>query len=66
LNLPETQTIQMNMINVSGQKIYSTDLRQLSGVFRKSISLKDKPNGIYYLQIITDHQVINKKMIKQE
>jgi hypothetical protein len=56
----------VNIINAAGQKIYSTQLKQVSGLYRKLLNLKESPNGIYYLQIISDDAMISKKIIKQE
>lgn len=66
LNLPETQNLKLNLINVAGQKLIATELKQVSGNYRKSINLKEIPNGIYYLQVNSDKQFITKKIIKQD
>jgi hypothetical protein len=66
LNLLKTENLIVNIINAAGQKIYSTQLKQVSGLYRKLLNLKESPNGIYYLQIISDDAMISKKIIKQE
>jgi hypothetical protein len=52
-------------MNIAGQVIYSDELNQFIGAYKKPISLHENAAGIYYLQIITNDEVINKKIIKQ-
>jgi hypothetical protein len=66
LNFSKTENVILNVINVAGQKIYSTTLKQVRGTYKNSLSLEANPNGIYYLQIITDHVMMSKKIIKQD
>lgn len=66
LNLKETENVKVSIITVAGQKIVAAELKKMNGTYRQSISLKENANGIYYLQIITDHQIISKKIIKQD
>jgi hypothetical protein len=65
LNFSQTENVIVNIINATGQKIYSSQLKQVSGLYRKSIDLKEIPNGIYYLQIVADKITLRKKIIKQ-
>ncbi len=66
LNFSKTENVIVNMINASGQNVYRTKLKQVSGTYKKSLDIKEHPAGIYYLQIITDDSMISKKIIKQE
>ena len=52
-------------MNIAGQVIYSDNLNQFAGEYKKAINLHENASGIYYLQVITDDEVINKKIIKQ-
>ena len=65
-NLSTMQNIKMNLLNASGQTIQAFELRQQRGENKKSISLGAYANGMYYLQIITNEGMINKKIFKQE
>lgn len=66
LNLLKPENVKVDIINASGQKIYSITLKQITGFYRKSLDLKDQPNGIYYLQVITDGVMMSRKIIKQD
>lgn len=66
LNLTEASNVKIQLMNVSGQKLYSSELKRISGKYTQSFNLKEESNGIYYLQVITDHQVISKKILKQK
>lgn len=66
LNLTGTENVKIQLMNVAGQKIYASELKRISGKYTKSLSLKENSNGIYYLQIITDQEVISRKILKQE
>jgi len=64
-NLLKTENVKMNLINTSGQVIQSQELKQVKGLYKKPIYLGDYANGVYYLQIVTNEGVINKKIFKQ-
>jgi hypothetical protein len=66
LNLSETKNMRIQLINVSGQKLCDLELKRIAGKYVKVLDLKGKAAGIYYLQIITDHGLISKKIVKQE
>ncbi|MGZ4059053.1 MAG: SBBP repeat-containing protein, partial [Bacteroidia bacterium] len=64
-NLIKQSTVKINLVNISGQVIYTNELSDFIGEYKKPISLNENAAGIYYLQIITNDAVINKKIIKQ-
>ncbi|HEX8517571.1 MAG TPA: SBBP repeat-containing protein [Bacteroidia bacterium] len=57
--------IKISLMNVSGQLIFSEAADQSAGTYRKSVDLSGYPAGIYYLQIITQENVITKKIIRE-
>jgi uncharacterized delta-60 repeat protein len=65
LNLSKASDVKINLTNIAGQLVYTEQLSQYAGVYKKQISLHENAKGMYYLQIITNDQVINKKIIKQ-
>lgn len=66
MEIPKTQILQLSIINVLGQAIFSEKLTNARGKFIKRINLIDQPTGIYNLQILTDNNhIINKKIIIQ-
>ena len=64
LNLLKANDVKINITNVAGQLVYSNELNQFVGTYKKQISLSEFAKGIYYLQVITNDEVINKKIIK--
>jgi type IX secretion system substrate protein/beta-propeller repeat-containing protein len=62
-NLNDASSVQLNVMNISGQVIYSETMNA-AGNFKKQIDLSGYANGIYYLQAITNDKVINRKIIK--
>lgn len=65
ISLSKSSAVKINMLNVAGQAVYREQLSQFTGVYKKQVDLKDLAKGIYYLQVITDGDVVTKKIIKQ-
>ncbi len=65
LSLLKANTVKINLMNMEGQFIFTDIMNQFTGSYKKQINLHEVPNGIYYLQVITNDQVINKKVVKQ-
>jgi len=61
----EVQNLEISIINVVGEAVYTADLDQFVGQFTKEVSLATYPKGVYFLEITTDQGVINKKLILQ-
>ena len=61
----EVQNLEISIINVVGEVVYTADLDQFVGQFTKEVSLATYPKGVYFLEITTDKGVINKKLILQ-
>ena len=61
----EIQNLEISIINVVGEAVYTADLDQFVGQFTKEVSLATYPKGVYFLEITTDKGVINKKLILQ-
>jgi len=61
----EVQSLEISIINVVGEAIYTADLEQFVGQYTKEVSLATYPKGVYFLEITTDKGVINKKLILQ-
>jgi uncharacterized delta-60 repeat protein len=56
--------VKINLVNITGQQVYLEEIGQRNGIYKKQISLKENAKGIYYLQVITESGVINKKIIR--
>jgi hypothetical protein len=61
----EKQDLEIRILNVIGEVVYTADLDQFVGQFTKEVSLGEYPKSIYFLEIETDDGVINKKLILQ-
>ena len=64
-NLAKQSDVKIKLMDIAGQIIYSDELNQFLGEYKKPINMHENADGIYYLQIITNDEVINKKIIKQ-
>jgi hypothetical protein len=52
-------------MNVIGEEIVNENLEQFIGEYTKQINLTNNAKGIYFLEIETNNEVINKKLILQ-
>ena len=57
------QNLQIRIINVLGNVIYTEDKQQFVGEFVKQVDLDKYGKGIYFLEIETERGIINKKLI---
>jgi len=63
INIAKNQNIEIRLLSLSGQVLYEEKPGQLIGAYQKKIDLKGYAKGIYYLQIITDTEVINREIV---
>jgi hypothetical protein len=61
----EVQDLEVRMINVVGEVIYTENLEQFVGAYTKQIDLAAYTKGVYFLEITTNNGVVNKKLILQ-
>ena len=59
------QDLSIRILNVIGEELVSEDLEQFIGEYTKQIKLSDNAKGIYFLEIETNNEIINKKLILQ-
>ena len=64
-NTEQKQDITLRIRNIVGEEIYTEDLKQHDGTYTKAISLENYPKAIYFLEIETGVEIINKKLILQ-
>ena len=62
--MDKSSNVKINLMNVTGQLIYSEEMDANVGTNKKQISFLENANGIYYLQVITNEGVVTKKVIK--
>lgn len=63
LPLSKGTALILRLFDAKGQKVYEQQYPKLSGEFRQVISLKNKPKGVYLLQLILDNGVVTKRMV---
>jgi hypothetical protein len=61
----DVQDLEVRVINIVGEVVYTEDLQQFVGEYTKSIDLATYTKGVYFLEITTDNGVVNKKLILQ-
>ena len=59
------QNLEIRIINSFGEIVYLENLENYKGDYNKAINLKDFSKALYFLEIITDDGVVNKKLILQ-
>lgn len=62
--LERSSAVKINLMNVTGQLIYSEEMNAAAGINKKEISFFENANGIYYLQVITNETIVTKKIVK--
>ena len=63
--MDDVQDLEVRVVNVVGEAVYTENIEQFVGEYTKRISLKDYAKGIYFLEIETSDGLINKKLILQ-
>jgi hypothetical protein len=61
----DIQDLEVRVINVVGEVVYTEALEQFVGEYTKQIDLTDNSKGVYFLEITTNAGVVNKKLIIQ-
>ena len=61
----DMQDLELRVINVVGEVVYTDNLEQFVGEYTKSIDLSTYTKGVYFLEITTNNGVVNKKLILQ-
>ncbi|MDG1283058.1 MAG: T9SS type A sorting domain-containing protein, partial [Flavobacteriales bacterium] len=59
------QNIDIRIMNVMGEEIVSEKTEQFIGEYTKKILLENQSKGIYFLEIKSNNEIINKKVILQ-
>ena len=65
LTSEEAQTINVKVVNLIGEVMYSESLEDFQGYYEKGIDLSKKAKGVYFLEITAEKGVVNKKVILQ-
>ena len=63
--LDDIQDFYLKITNYIGEVIFTEELKDLEGQYNKTVDLGEKANGIYMLNITTNNQYINQKIVIQ-
>ena len=61
----DVQNLEVRVLNIVGEVVYTEDLQQFVGEYTKAIDLATYTKGVYFLEITTNNGVVNKKLILQ-
>ena len=61
----DIQNLEVRVLNMVGEVIYTEGLEQFVGEYTKSINMSKYTKGVYFLEITTNNGVVNKKIVLQ-
>ena len=61
----DIQNLEVRVLNMVGELVYSEGLEQFVGEYTKSINMSKYTKGVYFLEITTNNGVVNKKIVLQ-
>ena len=61
----KVQNLEVKVLNMLGEVIYTEGLEQFVGEYTKQINLSSYTKGVYFLEIMTNNGVVNKKIVLQ-
>jgi hypothetical protein len=65
MDLRKSTSLSVELYDFTGQLIYSEEVAATSGEFLRNIDSRSYAKGIYYLQIVSDEGVVNRKVVLQ-
>jgi hypothetical protein len=57
------QDLSIRVVNIMGELVYEEKANQFIGEYTKKIDLVDSSKGIYFIEIVTNNGIVNKKII---
>ena len=61
----DTEDLQIQVLNIVGNIIYSKEYKKVNGKFSKEINLSNVANGIYSVEIKANKKIVRQKLIKE-
>ncbi|MDC1063696.1 T9SS type A sorting domain-containing protein, partial [Flavobacteriales bacterium] len=61
----DVQKLEVRVLNMVGELVYTEELEQFVGEYTKSINMSKYTKGVYFLEITTNNGVVNKKIVLQ-
>ncbi len=62
-SIEKNQTVEMRLVNVTGEAVYTSSFNNVSGQINKSIDVSGFAKGIYILNLSSSEGSVNKKVI---
>jgi len=57
-------TLRVKITTANGQLLLDESINQFNGTYNKALDMSDQAVGVYFLEIITEQQVITRKIVK--
>ncbi|MCD4680468.1 MAG: T9SS type A sorting domain-containing protein, partial [Bacteroidales bacterium] len=64
-NLQQTQALNISLVSVTGKVVFNEEVGNFVGDFKKTIDLSTFTRGIYFLQLISEQGILNRKIVLQ-
>jgi hypothetical protein len=65
IEIPEAIDLRIELVSAAGKLVYSEELSDFSGTFRKDMDLTGASSGVYYLKLRQEDNVIVRKVLFQ-
>ncbi|WP_066834233.1 T9SS type A sorting domain-containing protein [Rufibacter ruber] len=65
LPLPRQKEVELRLLDAQGREVLRESQAQQTGKFEATLQLKSLPAGVYLLQLVTDQEVISKRIVKE-
>jgi hypothetical protein len=62
-SIADAATLQLNVFSISGQTIHTEKIGNFSGTYSGSLDLKEFPEGVYFIQVISEKAAMLKKVV---
>jgi hypothetical protein len=59
------QDLSIRVVNIMGELVYQENASKFIGEYTKKIDLGDYAKGVYFLEITTDKDLVNRKIVIQ-
>jgi len=65
IDVQKNTNLSFNLYQIDGQLIFSEEVNNISGNYSQQLNLSKNARGIYYVQILTDSDVLIRKVVYQ-
>lgn len=63
MKVNQADDFELKILNILGQEVFSEELKQFTGTYKKQLNLKECGKGMYELHIINSDAVFSRKVI---